>query len=113
EAREWFGRTAEIDLGGQTDAADQVLALGGVVMEDLGVDEDGIQDGLDEAALAAYIAEGMLTPVETSALVVEEEPTRTVETVAEVAPAAFTPPFAAPAPVVKRRDDDDDLTLFS
>ena len=59
EAREWFGRTAELDGDGQTDAADRLLELDGVVLHDLNEDvgdEAGV--GMDEAALAAYLAEG-------------------------------------------------------
>lgn len=114
EAREWFGRTAEIDVEGQTDAADQVLALDGVVMEDLTDDQDEQQGGgsMDDAALAAYVAEGVLTLGETSAPEVAAAAPKQEPDV-EVAPAAFTPPFAAPAVVAKRPDDEGDLTLFS
>ena len=60
EAREWFGRAADLDVDGQTDAADRVLALDGVVLEDSDDDED--EDGesrpvMDDAELAAYVAE--------------------------------------------------------
>ena len=69
EAREWFGRTAELDEDGQTDAADRVLELDGVVLDDLASDDD-LDDregddlegdespGMDDAALAAYVAQG-------------------------------------------------------
>ena len=56
EARTWFARTAEVDLDGATDAADQLLALDGVVLDDL---EDGLGDEdsepLADPELAAYI----------------------------------------------------------
>ena len=61
EAREWFGRTADLDDEGQTDAADRVLELDGVVLDDLDEDED--EDGepasaMDDAALAALVSAG-------------------------------------------------------
>lgn len=59
EAREWFGRTAEHDAEGETDAADRVLELDGVVLEELGDDdEDPSVQALDDEALAAYVAAG-------------------------------------------------------
>jgi len=64
EAREWFGRTADLDDDGQTDAADRVLELDGVVLDDL--DDDADQDPvaeMDDAALAALVASGFPTPV--------------------------------------------------
>lgn len=55
EAREWFGRAAEVDVDGRTDAGDRVLALDGVVLEDF--DEDGsVRDDLPSAEeLASYV----------------------------------------------------------
>ena len=64
EAREWFERTAGLDDDGQTDAADRVLELDGVVLDDL--DDDADQDPvaeMDDAALAALVASGFPTPV--------------------------------------------------
>ena len=66
EAREWFERTAELDGDGQTDAADRVLELDGVVLDDLAGDDHLAGDdlggdessGMDDAALAAYVAQG-------------------------------------------------------
>ena len=56
EARTWFARAAAVDPEGGTDAADQLLALDGVVLDDL---EDGLGDGDEEPPtdpeLAAYI----------------------------------------------------------
>jgi len=46
EAREWFERAAAADPDGETDAADRVHELGGVVLEDL---EDFEDDDLGEA----------------------------------------------------------------
>lgn len=131
EAREWFGKTADVDVEGQTDAADRVLELDGVVVEDLGEDEE-TGGGMSEAELAAYVAEGFV-PVE-QAPAPDEEPA--IETPApepavptmtepfsgqvEVEPtttarpaAALTPTFAAPAADDEPDDDEGDLTLFS
>ena len=62
EAREWFSRTAEADVHGDTDAGDRLLLLDGFVFEDPG---DGEQGWLETSArpdqarpdheLAAYI----------------------------------------------------------
>lgn len=62
EARDWFSRTAEADLEGDTDAGDRLLLLDGFVFEDRG---DGEQGWLEARAqrdqaqpdheLAAYI----------------------------------------------------------
>lgn len=88
EAREWFVRTAQVDADGQTDAADRVLGLDGVVLEDLdadgdpdsnaGGDRDGDADGdrdggMDDAALAAYVAEGFLTGTDEATTVADGE----------------------------------------
>ena len=35
QAREWFERAAAADVDGETDAADRVHELGGMVLEDL------------------------------------------------------------------------------
>ena len=109
EAREWFGRTAEVDSEGQTDAADQVLAIDGVVLADLGAGEEDSDDGMDDAALAAYVAEGFV-PVETTQA--QEEVKTPSVPLATQPVAAFTPTFAAPAPLADDSDDDD-LTLFN
>ncbi|MEE6306395.1 Replicase polyprotein 1ab [Plantactinospora veratri] len=45
EAREWFARAAEVDEFGETDAAERLLELDGVVLEG---DED--EDGYDDTA---------------------------------------------------------------
>jgi predicted negative regulator of RcsB-dependent stress response len=42
EAREWFSRSAEVDHDGETDAAERLLELDGVVLEDF--DDDGEAD---------------------------------------------------------------------
>jgi hypothetical protein len=33
EAREWFSRSAEVDLEGETDAADRLMELDGIVLD--------------------------------------------------------------------------------
>lgn len=38
EAREWFSRAAEVDRDGETDAAERLLELDGVVLDDFGDD---------------------------------------------------------------------------
>jgi tetratricopeptide (TPR) repeat protein len=42
EAREWFGKVAEVDVDGETDAADRLLELDGVLLD--GFDEQDEQD---------------------------------------------------------------------
>ncbi|GAC1609525.1 MAG: tetratricopeptide repeat protein [Mycobacteriales bacterium] len=44
EARDWFSRTAEVDADGETDAAERLLELDGVVMEEPDHDEDAELD---------------------------------------------------------------------
>ena len=46
EAREWFSRTADVDAEGETDAAERLLELDGVVIE--GDDEDEDLDAEDD-----------------------------------------------------------------
>lgn len=56
EAREWFARTAEVDVEGETDAGDQVLLLDGVVFEDFGHDDaQAERDVQPDEGLATYI----------------------------------------------------------
>ncbi|MFD0969351.1 tetratricopeptide repeat protein [Plantactinospora endophytica] len=50
EAREWFSRAAEADEFGETDAAERLLELDGVVLEgDEDEDDDGTEDAADRA----------------------------------------------------------------
>lgn len=62
EAREWFERTAGLDSEGQTDAVDRLLELDGVVMDDVDDQDDEAEGGMDDAALAAYVAESFGRP---------------------------------------------------
>ncbi|MGI8538123.1 MAG: hypothetical protein ACR2K2_16965 [Mycobacteriales bacterium] len=55
-AREWFARTAEVDVEGETDAGDQLLLLDGVVLEEVGGEQETAeQDGQPDEDLATYI----------------------------------------------------------
>jgi tetratricopeptide (TPR) repeat protein len=45
DARAWFARAAEADPDGETDAAERLLELDGLVLEDLSTDEDDDEDG--------------------------------------------------------------------
>jgi tetratricopeptide (TPR) repeat protein len=47
EAREWFSRAADVDLDGETDAADRLLELDGVALEEPDPSDD------DDASLAS------------------------------------------------------------
>ncbi|MDT7572546.1 MAG: hypothetical protein QOE05_2720 [Actinomycetota bacterium] len=48
EAREWFSRSAEVDHDGETDAGDRLLELDGVVLDDLGAEDDDSVESSDE-----------------------------------------------------------------
>jgi tetratricopeptide (TPR) repeat protein len=56
QAREWFGKAAEVDAEGATDAGDRALLLDGFVLEDL-ADEDELDGGglPSDAELAEYV----------------------------------------------------------
>ena len=56
QAREWFEKTAGIDLDGQTDAGDRLLELDGVVVDDE-PDEDGDLADLPDADELAEVAQ--------------------------------------------------------
>ena len=56
QAREWFGRVADVDTAGETDAVDRVLMLDGVVLEDLGLEQDEQPAAIPDAELADYIS---------------------------------------------------------
>ena len=49
EAREWFARAAEADEDAETDAAERLLELDGVVIDDLDDEDDEDIDEDDEA----------------------------------------------------------------
>lgn len=70
EAREWFGRTAEVDPDGETDAVDRLLELDGIVLDepDRFVADDGAGAGTSAGAPARAAPQPELrtTPVGTS-----------------------------------------------
>jgi hypothetical protein len=75
QARAWFEKVVQVDADGATDAGDRLLELDGIVVEDLGDDEeDGA--GLPDEELAAYVAEAFPRPepVEDDAGPVEVQP---------------------------------------
>jgi tetratricopeptide (TPR) repeat protein len=47
QARQWFARAAEVDPEGETDAADQLLELDGIVLEE---DDDSAEDSRGQVA---------------------------------------------------------------
>ncbi len=61
EAREWFRRVAELDSEADTDADERLLELDGVVVDELGSDNEGVEDDdsvapeLSGAELAALV----------------------------------------------------------
>jgi tetratricopeptide (TPR) repeat protein len=50
EAREWFAAAADVDRDGETDAAERLLELDGVVLEDLGPHDDTVGAGAQDPA---------------------------------------------------------------
>ncbi|MFI5837806.1 Replicase polyprotein 1ab [Micromonospora sp. NPDC051300] len=57
EAREWFSRAADIDSEGETDAAERLLELDGVLIEGDDEDDESEGDGTASAPAAATGAE--------------------------------------------------------
>jgi tetratricopeptide (TPR) repeat protein len=57
EAREWFSRAAEIDTEGETDAAERLLELDGVTIEDDDEDDELAEETPEPGAQAAASAE--------------------------------------------------------
>ena len=65
EARTWFGKVADVDVDGQTDAGDRVLELDGVVLEDLAEedpDDVGNAAGMSEDELSALVSQAFPRP---------------------------------------------------
>ena len=54
-AREWFGRAATVDAGGETDAGDRLLALEGIVLPDEEEDASAGADLPSDAELAELV----------------------------------------------------------
>ncbi|MFF3854476.1 Replicase polyprotein 1ab [Micromonospora sp. NPDC002575] len=50
EAREWFSRAADVDAEGETDAAERLLELDGVLIEGDDEDDEPAEEGVDAAA---------------------------------------------------------------
>ena len=48
EARGWFARAAEVDPDGETDAVDRLLALDGILLDDLGQADDAHETAQDD-----------------------------------------------------------------
>jgi tetratricopeptide (TPR) repeat protein len=48
EARDWFSRSADVDHEGDTDAAERLLELDGIVLNDFGDDENGDDETGDD-----------------------------------------------------------------
>ena len=63
QAREWFAQAAAVDVDGQTDAGDRLLALEGIVLEDDDEDDEEREDLLTPDELAALVKD---VPVPTS-----------------------------------------------
>lgn len=120
QAREWFGKAAAVDVDGETDAGDRLLALDGVVLDDAEQDDAPRSDLPTEAELAelvqgiAPLAAG--TPPFASESGEGEEPAVTAPALeAEPAPTpppgpVAPPPFAAPP--ASPSSDDGELRLF-
>ena len=122
EAREWFGRTMEVDAEGQTDVVDRLLALDGVVLDDPGSDDEN-DTGMTDAELAAYVAQASLSvavaiqaPVAEQPVVEQQAPEDKADVSAAtpffghpepVAPVASARPVAALTPTFEAPADDD------
>ncbi len=127
DAREWFGKAAAVDVDGETDAGDRLLALEGVVLED-GLATDGEQDeplraDLPTDAELAELVQG-IPPLAAGTPVFASEARAVSEAPAEVVPApqqeaapspppgpVAPPPFAAP-PAGSTDGTADELRLF-
>ncbi|MCW2776753.1 MAG: Tetratricopeptide 4 [Frankiales bacterium] len=63
EAREWFEKASDVDADGETDAADRLLALDGVLFDHDADDEDeqpeGEEQALDAEGLRALVADAV------------------------------------------------------
>ena len=101
QAREWFGKAAAVDVDGETDAGDRLLALEGVVLDDVDQDETPRTDLPTDAELAelvqgiAPLAAG--TPPFASESAGSAEPAVEEESVPSPPPGPVAPPpFAAP-----------------
>jgi tetratricopeptide (TPR) repeat protein len=126
QAREWFGKAAGVDVDGETDAGDRVLALDGVVLEDTGrQDMDDQEQGArpdlpTEAELAELVRGlGVAPPPDVREPDVQESVAPLPPVVREPEPApvpvsgVLAPTFvAAPNPSEPDQDEDQELRLF-
>ena len=110
EARTWFGKVADLDVDGQTDAGDRLLELDGVVLQDL-VEQDEPDDaGMPEDELTALVSSAFPRPAPSDGSAREEPHDEPVT--AEPGPvvpgptsASLLPLFASP---VQPEDDPQD-----
>lgn len=101
QAREWFAQVAAVDVDGETDAGDRLLALDGVVLEEPDDEDlDERQDLLDEAQLADLVS-GM-RPVATAGPDQSRTGTSTGQGDAGAGPAAEAAPARGQVPPVPR-----------
>jgi tetratricopeptide (TPR) repeat protein len=130
QAREWFVQAADVDVHGETDAGDRLLALDGVVLED--PEEEAVEvrgDLPDEAELAELVRDIPAAGAGEPAAGAGEPAAGAVPTAAPSAPAAaeHAAPADPPSPVSgvnapmfvappdapgQDADDDEDLRLF-
>lgn len=127
QAREWFARAAAVDVDGETDAGDRLLALEGVVLDDGDTHGDGDSDGdvprsdLPTDAELAELVQGIPPLAAGTPAFASEDGIESAEAAAarsaEVEGASgpppgpvAPPPFAAPP--ASPTGDDDELRLF-
>lgn len=72
EARQWFGRAAEVDEHGETDADERILQLDGMVFDDLGGDEGASVDEASAPPEDALVDVPLDVPVDATVDAVEE-----------------------------------------
>lgn len=126
QAREWFGKAAGVDVDGETDAGDRVLALDGVVLEDtarqdMDDQEQGARPDLPTEAELAELVRGLgvAPPADVREPDVQESVAPLPPVVRESEPApvpvsgVLAPTFvAAPNPSDPDQDEDQELRLF-
>lgn len=126
QAREWFGKASAVDVDGETDAGDRLLALEGVVLDDV-EEDDAARADLPTDAELAQLVQG-ITPLATGTPVFAAEDgggsaelfaaAPTPEEAAAPSPSpspspgpVALPPFTAP-PEGPAGGDDGELRLF-
>lgn len=123
QAREWFGKAAAVDVDGETDAGDRLLALEGVVLDDV-EENDAPRDDLPTDVELAELVQG-ITPLAAGTPVFASEDSGEGAERAAAAPApeeeaapspppgpVAPPPFAAPPASPTGGDDGGELRLF-